>query len=50
MSTAQKILGIMAITGLVTTLVYPTHKTAQVFDAGTRFFTRSEHTVNTGAA
>jgi hypothetical protein len=49
-STAQKILGIMAITGLVTTLVYPTHKTAQVFDAGTRFFTRSEHTVITGAA
>lgn len=50
MSTAQKILGLMVLTGLVTTLVYPTHKTAQVIDAGTRFFTRAEHTVITGAA
>jgi hypothetical protein len=50
MTAAQKILGIIAFTGMVTTLVYPTHKTAQVIDAGTRFFTRSEHTVITGAA
>ena len=49
-STAQKLLGLMVLTGMVTTLVYPTHKTAQVIDAGTRFFTRSEHTVITGAA
>lgn len=50
MTTAQKILGLIVVTGIVTTLVLPTHKTAQVFDAGTRFFTKSEHTVITGAA
>jgi hypothetical protein len=50
MSTAQKVLSLMVLTGLVTTLVYPTHKTAQVVDSATRFFTRAEHTVITGAA
>jgi hypothetical protein len=50
MTTAQKILGLIVLTGLVTTLVYPTHKTAEVVKAGTNFFTKTEHTVITGQA
>jgi hypothetical protein len=50
MTTIQKILGLMVLTGLVTTLVYPTHRTASVIDSATRFFTRAEHTVITGQA
>lgn len=50
MTGLQKILGLMVLTGLVTTLVYPTHRTASVLDAITRFFTRGEHTVITGQA
>jgi hypothetical protein len=50
MTAAQKVLGGIVAIGMITTLVYPTHKTAQVLDAGTRFFTRSIHTAVTGAA
>lgn len=50
MSSLQKVLMVIVGTGLVTTLVYPTHRTAQVIGAAQNFVTRSEHTVITGAA
>jgi hypothetical protein len=50
MSTIQKLGGLVVLTGLVTTLVYPTHKTAGVLDSLTKLITRTEHTVITGAA
>lgn len=50
MTTAQKVLGGIVAIGMVTTLVYPTHRTAQVLNAGTNFFTKSLHTSITGAA
>jgi hypothetical protein len=46
----QKVAVLIAITGLVTTLVYPTHKTAQVATAAFKGFQGAEHTVITGAA
>lgn len=50
MSGFQRIAGLVVLTGLVTTLVYPTHKTAPVLDSLTKLITRTEHTVITGAA
>jgi hypothetical protein len=50
MGGAQKILGLIVLTGLVTTLVLPEHKTASVLDVAQRGFRGAEHTVITGAA
>lgn len=50
MSGLQKVLVLVVATGLVTTLVYPTHKTAAVFTAGGKALQGLEHTAITGAA
>lgn len=49
MTVIQKVLGLVVLTGLVTTLVYPTHKTAEVIKAGQQFVSGAEHTAITGA-
>lgn len=50
MGSLQKVLILIVGTGLVTTLVLPTHRTAQVFTAGGKALSGLEHTAITGAA
>lgn len=50
MSGLQKVLVLVVATGLVTTLVYPTHRTAPVLTAAFKGIQGLEHTAITGAA
>lgn len=50
MSGFQKVIVLVVMTGMVTTIVLPTHRSAQVIAAGGKAFQGAEHTVITGAA